>query len=111
MLNSLLITKVCAAGTAIDPNSEVAKLPITTLYQFFTWITNAIIIVGLGLVVIFLAIGFIRFITSAGDKVATETAQKWVTYAILGGVGLFAVYAIKAVLLSLLGTGDITRQY
>jgi hypothetical protein len=34
--------------------------------------------------------------------VATEQAQKWVTYAIIGGVGLFLVYAIKAVLLNFL---------
>lgn len=109
MLNSLLITKVYAA--AIPAGKEIVSLPITTLYGLFTWITNAIIIVGLGLVVIFLAIGFIRFITSQGDKVATETAQKWVTYAVLGGVGLFAVYAIKAVLLNLMGVKDPTQDY
>jgi len=86
-------------------------LPVNTLNELFTWITNGIIILGLGLVVIFLAIGFIRFITSQGDKVATEQAQKWVTYAVLGGIGLFAVYAIKAVVLNLLGSSDITKDY
>jgi len=54
------------------------------------------------LVLVFLVLGFIRFITSQGDKVATEQAQKWVTYAIIGGVGLFLVYAIKALLLNFL---------
>ena len=110
MLNSLLITTAQAAST-IPSDKPVVDLGITTLYGLFTWITNFIIIAGLGLVIIFLAIGFIRFITSQGDKVATETAQKWVTYAVLGGVGLFAVYAIKAVILNLLGTGDITKNY
>ena len=103
MLNSLLITTAQAAST-IPSDKPVVDLGITTLYGLFTWITNFIVI-------IFLAIGFIRFITSQGDKVATETAQKWVTYAVLGGVGLFAVYAIKAVILNLLGTGDITKNY
>lgn len=109
MFNSLLITKVYAA--AIPSGKEIVSLPITSLYGLFTWITNAIIIIGLGLVVIFLAMGFIKFITSQGDKVATETAQKWVTYAVLGGVGLFAVYAIKAVLLNLMGVKDPTQDY
>jgi len=109
MLSSLLITKVYAA--AIPSGKEIVNLPITTLYGFFTFITNAIIILGLGLVVVFLALGFIQFITSQGDKVRTETAQKWVTYAVLGGVGLFAVYAIKAVILNLMGVKDPTQDY
>jgi hypothetical protein len=109
MFNSLLITKVFAA--AVPADKPIVNLPITSLYGFFTFITNAIIIVGLGLVVVFLALGFIQFITSQGDKLRTETAQKWVTYAVLGGVGLFAVYAIKSVILNLMGVKDPTTEY
>jgi len=79
---------------------------VNSLETLFTIVTNAIIMMGLGLVLVFLALGFIRFITSQGDKVATEQAQKWVTYAIVGGVGLLAVYAIKKLILSLVGAGD-----
>ena len=79
---------------------------VNSLETLFTIVTNALIMMGLGLVLVFLALGFIRFITSQGDKVATEQAQKWVTYAIVGGVGLLAVYAIKKLILSLVGAGD-----
>jgi len=103
MLNSLFVQKVYAAipTGAINPLTGIKNL--STL---FTWATNLIIIVGLGLVIVFLAVGFIRFITSQGDKLQTEIAQKWVTYAVLGGVGLFAVYAIKAVLLNIVGANE-----
>lgn len=77
---------------------------VSSLSGLFTVITNAIIMVGLGLVLIFLALGFIKFITSQGDKVATEQAQKWVTYAILGGVGLLAVFAVRSLLLTVIGS-------
>jgi hypothetical protein len=73
-----------------------------TIGDLFTWVVNTIIIIGLGLVLVFLALGFISFITSQGDKVKTEQAQKWVTYAVVGGVGLFVVFAVKSVILSLL---------
>jgi len=105
MLNSLLVQKVYAIST--NPINPLTG--INDLGTLFTWATNLVIVIGLGLVIVFLAVGFIRFITSQGDKVQTETAQKWVTYAVLGGVGLFAVYAIKAVLLNIVGAneGDI----
>jgi cytosine/uracil/thiamine/allantoin permease len=99
MFNSLLVQKVYAISS--DPINPLKG--ITNLQSLFTWATNLIIVVGLGMCIIMLAVGFIRFITSQGDKVQTETAQKWVTYAVFGGVGLFAVYAIKAVLLNIVG--------
>jgi len=77
-----------------------------TLAGTFVAITNILIFIGIGLVLVFLVLGFIRFITSQGDKVATEQAQKWVTYAIIGGVGLFLVYAVKSVLLNFLNVDD-----
>jgi hypothetical protein len=74
-----------------------------SLGDIFTIVTNIIIYVGWGLVLVFLALGFIQFVTAGGDKVATEKAQKWVTYAIIGGVGLLAVFAVKQIVLSLTG--------
>ena len=105
MLKDTLVQKVYAAVPTEPIMGSVFGSDLT-LGGLFTWATNIIIIIGLGLVLIFLALGFIKFITSQGDKVATETAQKWVTYAVLGGVGLFAVFAIKSVILSLVGGED-----
>lgn len=103
MINNLLIQKVSATDYS-DPtlfNATIFK--DASLSGIFTIVTNIIIYVGLGMVLVFLALGFIKFITSQGDKVATEQAQKWVTYAIIGGVGLLAVFAIRAVIVKLVG--------
>jgi hypothetical protein len=77
-----------------------------TLGGLFIMAVNLLIMIGFGLVLVFLALGFIKFITSQGDKVATEQAQKWITYTIIGGIGLFAVYAIKELILTLIGAED-----
>ena len=103
MINNLLIQKVSAIDYS-DPtlfNATIFK--DASLSGIFTIVTNIIIYLGLGMVLVFLALGFIKFITSQGDKVATEQAQKWVTYAIIGGVGLLAVFAIRAVIVKLVG--------
>jgi len=110
MLKSSLVQRVFAA-TAIPVDKPVAVMPFGTVNELFTWVTNGIIIIGFGLVIVFLALGFIKFITSQGDKDATAQAQKWVSYAALGGVGLLAVYAIKAIIINLTGVSDPTEPY
>ena len=110
MLKDFLVSTVYAANNVTVPsnwtNANMFKSNILgdspTLANTFVAVTNILIVIGIGLVLVFLVLGFIRFITSQGDKVATEQAQKWVTYAIIGGVGLFLVYAIKALLLNFL---------
>ena len=83
--------------------SDPLSNKVTSLPTLFGWITNLILAVGFSLVVVMLALGFVRYIMSQGDKTAVEQAQKWVTYAAMGGVGLFLVYAARTVLLSLVG--------
>ena len=103
MIKDSLILKAYAEDWS-DPEQFSGNIfKNATLGGIFTIVTNIIIYVGLGLVLVFLALGFIKFITSQGDKVATEQAQKWVTYAIIGGVGLLAVFAIRSIILSLVG--------
>ena len=97
-MSKLAYSIALVADNVINPLSG-----ITNLKSLFTWVTNLIIVFGMGVVIVFLALGFISFVTSQGDKIKTEQAQKWVTYAVLGGVGLFAVYAIKTVLYNLVG--------
>lgn len=110
MINSLLIQKVFAEPDFGDPGTFSATVfEDATLGGIFTIVTNVLIYIGLGLVLVFLALGFIKFITSQGDKVATEQAQKWVTYAIIGGVGLLAVFAIRTLVVNLVG-GKIPEE-
>ena len=100
-MNKLAYLMAATGVSATEPINPLSA--ITDLKTLFTWVTNVIIIVGLGIVIVFLALGFISFVTSQGDKIKTEQAQKWVTYAVLGGIGLFAVYAIKAVIYNIVG--------
>ena len=106
MIKDFLVRTVLAAtetdpSFSGDPISGTIIKTDSSLIDVFTTVTNIVIWVGLGLVLVFLALGFIKFITSQGDKVATEQAQKWVTYAVIGGVGLLLVFSIKSVLLKL----------
>jgi hypothetical protein len=109
MLRDFLISKVYAADPDFnDPsiwNSTKLINPTGGITGLLITVTNIILTIGLGLVLVFLALGFIRFITSQGDKVATEQAQKWVTYAVIGAVGLLLVYAIKSFIWSFAGGG------
>ncbi len=109
MIKSLLVQSVFAADPDFNTKITGNLFDDASLGGLFTIVTNIIIYVGLGLVLVFLALGFIKFITSQGDKVATEQAQKWVTYAILGGVGLLAVFAIKELILNLVGA-DVPEE-
>lgn len=99
-MNELLLKVYAqtATTTPIEPGTDISNWNDLVIF-----ITNLIIIVGAGLVVIMLAMGFVRYITSQGDKTAVDTAQKWLTYAALGGIGLFFVYIIRTIIFSLVG--------
>jgi|GEM_PF-1675572 len=76
---------------------------INSLQTLFGWVINLVLSIGLSLVIVMLALGFMQYIISRGDKVAIEKAQEWVTYAAIGGVGLFLVFAAKSVIESIVG--------
>ncbi|OGC61033.1 hypothetical protein A3K34_04445 [candidate division WWE3 bacterium RIFOXYC1_FULL_40_10] len=90
----------------IDPAADIGNLD-----QLFTWITNLIMIAGLGVVVVMLALGFLQYVVSRGDKQAIDKAQQWVTYAAIGGVGLFLVFAIRRIFVNIFGNVDPLSQY
>jgi hypothetical protein len=73
------------------------------LNDIFGWALNIIIGIGWALVFIMLALGFIKYITSRGEAKATDSARQWLTYAALGGVGLFFLTAIRFIITGLLG--------
>lgn len=76
------------------------------LGSVFAFVLNLVIGVGWALVFVMLALGFVQYITSRGEKDAVESAQKWLTYAVIGGVGLFFITFIKTLLPTLLGGSD-----
>jgi predicted PurR-regulated permease PerM len=88
---------------------------INSLASLFGWVINLVLSIGLSMVILMLALGFMQYIMSRGDKVAIEKAQQWVTYAAIGGVGLFLVFAARTVIQQLVGNGlntgtDVTVQ-
>jgi membrane protease YdiL (CAAX protease family) len=103
----MLIQKVFAQEVPVDLNDPTGGR-FSDLGDIFGFVVNLIIGVGWALVFVMLALGFVQYVTSKGEKDAVESAQKWLTYAVIGGVGLFFITFIKTLLPTLLGTSGDT---
>lgn len=77
---------------------------ITSLSQVFRFVLNLLIGAGWSIVIIMVAMGFLQYAMSQGDKAKVETAQKWLTYAVIGGLGLAMVTAVRAIIGNLTGS-------
>jgi len=77
------------------------------LGDVFSFLVNLVIGVGWALVFVMLALGFVQYVMSRGEKTAVESAQKWLTYAVIGGVGLFFITFIRNLIPQLLGGTQI----
>lgn len=78
-----------------------------TIGHVFGFVINLLIGVGWSLVFVMLALGFIQYILSKGEKSAVDRAQKWLTYSILGGVGLYFIPFVKTLIPRLLGADSL----
>ncbi len=96
-------TQPQAATTIQDPFGG----KVGSLSEVFALIINIVLGVGWALVFVMLALGFVQYVMSRGEKTAVENAQKWLTYAVIGGVGLFFVYVLKTIIPGLI-TGGTT---
>ena len=106
MFKNFLLTQVYAAGNAIDGG----VFPDLTAKTIFIWLVNFIIIIGFGLAFVFLVLGFIKYVTSQGDKTALDQAQKWITYAALGGIGMLAAFTLKTIVIKTVGMADPLKE-
>jgi Na+-driven multidrug efflux pump len=106
MVKGLLITDVFADTAISNAPIDGNVFGVGDFRGFIIMIINLLIIIGVGLVIVFLALGFIKFATSQGDKAATDQAKKWLTYTFIGGIGILAVFAIKEFVLTLIGAED-----
>ncbi len=97
-----LIQKVYAEAVSTTVTNPLSGT-FTTIGDVFGFVINLLIGAGWGMVFIMLALGFIKYITSKGEKQATEAAQNWLTYAVIGGIGLFAVMLIRTFIEGILG--------
>jgi hypothetical protein len=113
-----LMTQVSAATGGLDTtvqNPLASKF--TNIGQIFAFVTNLLIGVGWGLVFVMLALGFMKYVTSRGEKTETQSAQQWLTYSVIGGVGLLLLGLIRTLVANILGidvseigAGDLTPQ-
>lgn len=98
-----LLENVYAVQSAV-PVSLVNPLPnVTSLADIFGMVINLIIGVGWALVFVMLALGFVQYVMSRGEAKATDSARQWLTFAVIGGVGLFLVTVLKNILPQLIG--------
>ena len=99
----MIIQKVYAQvdTTVADPLSG----RFNNLGEVFGFAINLVVGVGWALVFVMLALGFVQYVMSKGEKTAVESAQKWLTYAVIGGIGLFFITFVKNLIPQLLTGG------
>lgn len=92
--------KIAAIGTQLV--NPLAGGQFEDIGDVFGFVINLIIFIGWALVFVMLALGFTQYVMSRGDETAVKSAQQWVTYAIIGGVGLFFIGVIRTIIPTLL---------
>jgi hypothetical protein len=102
----MLLQKVYAQAVNLDVQDPL-NARFGSLGDVFAFLINLLIGVGWALVFVMLALGFVQYVMSRGEKTAVESAQKWLTYAVIGGVGLFFITFIRTLIPNLLGGDQI----
>ncbi len=102
-----LIRRAWAINAPItEPSNPLGRF--TQLYDIINFVLNIVFYVGIAMTVIFLIIGGIRYITSGGSKEGAEAARGMITSAVIGFVVVLGAFAIKTILVNVLGaTGNI----
>lgn len=98
----MLIQKVFAQEKLPTTVTDPLGGRFDSLGDVFGFVINLVIGVGWALVFVMLALGFVQYVMSKGEKEAVESAQKWLTYAVIGGVGLFFLTFIRTLIPNLL---------
>ena len=76
-----------------------------TIPKYIEAILSSILSIGWVVAAIFLAVGALQYITSAGDKVKATDAKTTLTNALIGIIVLLSIGAIFTLSTSLFGTG------
>lgn len=107
-----ILQKVYAgqASVPLEPDNPLSGR-FSTLSNVFVFVINLLLGVGWALVFVMLAMGFIQYVLSRGEKTAVDNAQKWLTYAVIGGVGLFFIYLLKLIIPQLMGGGEVGQAF
>lgn len=103
----MLLERVYAQAVNLNIEDPVSGR-FNNLGDIFGFLLNLFIGIGWALVFVMLALGFVQYVLSRGEKTAVESAQKWLTYAVIGGVGLFFISFVRRILPQLLGASGTT---
>jgi hypothetical protein len=98
-----LIRTAWAAGAPATLPKDPFGGKYDALSKIFYTITNIVFYVGIALVLIFLIVGGIRYITSGGDKAGTEAARGMITSAVIGFIVVLGAFALKMIIENILG--------
>lgn len=91
--NFIFFDSSVKAAVIFDPLSQY-----NSVQEVVGGITNWILGVTAGIVILFLIIGGIYYITAAGDQKQIEEAKKIITYAVIGLVVILVSYSIVTTL-------------
>ena len=125
-LNFFVFQKVSAATNAgaggggggngffddIKTNSLAGQAPdasgrFSSLSDIMFFAINLVFAVGLGLALIFVIVGGIKYITSQGDEGKATEARNTITNAVIGAVVIIGFRVILQIVLNLLGWKDV----
>lgn len=81
-----------------------------TLAAVFALVINIVIGVGVALVIVFLILAGIQYITARGDAKAADQARGSLTNAIIGFVIVLFAISLKAILANLIGASVASNQ-
>jgi uncharacterized membrane-anchored protein len=77
---------------------------VVNVSDIFALLTNVVIGVGIALVIIFLVVGGIQYVTARGDVKQAEAARSSLTNAVIGFIIVIAAFTIRLVVTNLLGS-------
>ena len=102
------LTVMSAASTVLASNTGITPIRPSPgyAYDFGKLINNVlsiVMVIALLLVLLYLVLGGIEWITSGGDKGKTESARNKITAAVIGIIILAASYALVSLVALVLG--------
>lgn len=101
-----LLTKVYAQNTEV----QKPTIGIDSLADAFGLAINVVMGVGISLTIIFLILGGIQYMTAKGDQKAAQEARTSLTNAVIGFIVVIGAFAIRTILLNLLGANTVNIQ-
>jgi len=109
--SSLALAPQAMAQTLRDVEVQSPRGFATTFGGLLNGVLSFVLIIGALLVLFYLILGGIEWITSGGDKGKTEGARNKITAAVIGLIVLAAAWAILTLVLNFLGFRNLNEVF